>query len=570
MGCVYSTVDRRYYHVNVPGGEQYQEINLQPGYQKMCGEQALQFVSYRHGDTSIIRDARDQSFLLDVKKQFGPTLSSNVGKFERIFGKAVQTDPGLHSTSGLLNLIGTLISSSGRRVRQVHFQANLMATTDTATQQQIAASVHAFLFGGSPIPKRSTAAAARTVHSHKGAARLPLVPTPGQYTAQAQRMASKLPFPLEFPRVEDRGGSVFPPVLRGYLIHGPDGTTYRSYVAVFSAGALGQFYDVQGMTWTTAPQFDSPDQTVHVGGRIYYLFYEGSELKMVAWYEHRAIYWVRNSLTDAVGNGEMLAIAEQTKPFLTAPGHGPTRVILKAAGVPLPHGAAKKRNLRQTLGSIAALVSVVLLPLLGFLAIKRLLEMRGVRSRLRDGEDIGGRLPGFSDPLPAAVLAAVASGAPALGWGGALGGSRPERRIYRTRRRRLPVIGVSLVMVLAAGAGAYLVTSSASHSHAPRARAAARPNLPTAPVVVLNATSTQGAARRLATSLQSRGVKVSAVGNVTESRPPGVEIMYAPGDQRQAQRLARLMSSRSPVIDPMDPVTAAAAGNGAALVVVIT
>jgi hypothetical protein len=46
--------------------------------------------------------------------------------------------------------------------------------------------------------------------------------------------------------------------------------------------------------------------------------------------------------------------------------------------------------------------------------------------------------------------------------------------------------------------------------------------------------------------------------------------MYAPGDQRQAQRLARLMSSRSPVIDPMDPVTAAAAGNGAALVVVIT
>lgn len=33
MGCVYLTVDRRYYHVNEPGGEQYFEINLQPGYQ---------------------------------------------------------------------------------------------------------------------------------------------------------------------------------------------------------------------------------------------------------------------------------------------------------------------------------------------------------------------------------------------------------------------------------------------------------------------------------------------------------------------------------------------------------
>src|SRR5436305_3871075 len=62
MGCVYSTVDRRYFHVNEPGGPQYQEINLQPGYQKLCGDEALQFVSYRHGDTSQVRDARDQSF----------------------------------------------------------------------------------------------------------------------------------------------------------------------------------------------------------------------------------------------------------------------------------------------------------------------------------------------------------------------------------------------------------------------------------------------------------------------------------------------------------------------------
>ncbi len=35
MGCVYMTVDKRYYHVNEPGGEQYSEINLQPGYQRL-------------------------------------------------------------------------------------------------------------------------------------------------------------------------------------------------------------------------------------------------------------------------------------------------------------------------------------------------------------------------------------------------------------------------------------------------------------------------------------------------------------------------------------------------------
>ncbi len=69
IGCVYTTVDRRYYHVNTPYDEQYQEINLQPGYQKLCGTGALEFVSYRHGDTSLVRDSRDQDFLLDVKQE---------------------------------------------------------------------------------------------------------------------------------------------------------------------------------------------------------------------------------------------------------------------------------------------------------------------------------------------------------------------------------------------------------------------------------------------------------------------------------------------------------------------
>ena len=128
IGCVYSTVDRRYYHVNVPGGEQYFQINLQPGYQRMCGSQALQFVSYRHGDTSLVRDARDQAFLLDVKKEYGPTLVDNVHKFELIFGRTVQTDPGLHSTNEILNLLGTLISSVSKPVRQVQFQVTLQPT----------------------------------------------------------------------------------------------------------------------------------------------------------------------------------------------------------------------------------------------------------------------------------------------------------------------------------------------------------------------------------------------------------------------------------------------------------
>ncbi len=53
MGCVYMTIDKRYYHVNEPGGEQYFEINLQPGYQRLCGKEALEFVANRHESTSL-------------------------------------------------------------------------------------------------------------------------------------------------------------------------------------------------------------------------------------------------------------------------------------------------------------------------------------------------------------------------------------------------------------------------------------------------------------------------------------------------------------------------------------
>jgi polyisoprenyl-teichoic acid--peptidoglycan teichoic acid transferase len=384
MGCVYSTIDRRYYHVNVPGGEQYQEINLQPGYQKLCGDQALQFVSYRHNDTSLVRDARDQSFLLDVKKQYGPTLADNVHKFEQIFGQAVQTDPGLHSTNGILDLLGTMISSSGRRVRQVQFQANLLPTYDTATPGQIAASVHSFLDGGSALPTQRTAAIARSVRKRHVAASLPLAPATATELAVARAADRNLPFPLEYPRVRDAGGSQVPVVLRSYLVHAPDGSAYPAYVAVVSAGQLGQYYDVQGMTWTSAPQFDSPEQTVRVAGRGYRLYYEGEKLKMVAWREHGAVYWVRNSLLDSISNGEMLAIAEQVTPLVPVAGAAaPRRVSLAAAGVPARTATVAGTTLAQTVGSIGGLLTLLAVPLLAAGLIRRRRQLRALRAGLR-------------------------------------------------------------------------------------------------------------------------------------------------------------------------------------------
>jgi LCP family protein required for cell wall assembly len=65
---VYLDVDRRYYHANNSSGN-YAEIDLKPGYQKLSGFQALQYVRYRHLDSDFIRTARQQAFVREFKRR---------------------------------------------------------------------------------------------------------------------------------------------------------------------------------------------------------------------------------------------------------------------------------------------------------------------------------------------------------------------------------------------------------------------------------------------------------------------------------------------------------------------
>ena len=52
-----------------PGG--YAVIDIDPGYQKLCGTDALDYVRYRHGDNDLVRGARQQDFLRQVRTQKG-------------------------------------------------------------------------------------------------------------------------------------------------------------------------------------------------------------------------------------------------------------------------------------------------------------------------------------------------------------------------------------------------------------------------------------------------------------------------------------------------------------------
>ena len=587
MGCVYSTVDQRYYHVNLPGGDQYQEINLEPGYQNLCGEQALEFVSYRHTDTSLVRDARDQSFLLDVKKQYGPGLVTNIGGFEHIFGQAVQTDSGLHSSTELLNLIGTLISSAGLTVRQVPFQTNLFpaggisCSCVTSTPGQIAASVHAFLVGGSAPATRNTAAAAHAVQRRNFIAHLPLVPTGPDELTQARSAAVAMPFPYEYPRVQDRGGSIIPVDLHSYHIRAPGGRTYPIYVQVFSAAQLGQFYDVQGTTWTGAPLLRNPQQSVRVGGRTYQLYYESQHLNLVAWREYGAVYWVRNSLTNALANGELLAIAEETHPVnavsSSATGGSGQRLKLTDANLPLYATPAPKSDLTRILGSIGGLLGLAAVPLLAIPLIRRRRELGMLRTMLHTSTLRQTHLAAVLSangippvPLPARPARRPSAKAPARA------SSRPSdssgMTVYPSGRgaRRTRLLATAGALLAAAALGGYLLLGSHPASHATHpARPSVAPSIPSAPVAVLNATSTAGAAGQVAGQLRGRGAKVASVGNLTGWQRSGLWVLYGPGERSQALSVAHLLSPRVAAVAPIDATVQAAAGAGAGVVVVI-
>jgi LCP family protein required for cell wall assembly len=584
LGCVYDTIDERYYNLNdgAPGTD-YQSINLQPGYQCLNGSDAEQFVSYRHTDTSQVRDARDQSFLLAVKHQYGPELGGNIGKFEKVFGKTVKTDPGLRSSSEILNLANLLISAAGLRVRQVPFQTAPCTVTCpsadlTATPQQIQDSVHNFLFGGDTTPTRQVAAISHKISSRGGLAHLPLTATLASNVAAEQAAAAKLQFTAEFPTVQDLPGSAIPVApqctqvaqacIRKYLIHAPDGNAYPIYVEVFSNGDLGQFYDVQGTTWTGAPLFADPNQTIRVGRRTYDLFYDGSHLATIAWRQYGAVYWVQNTLTDAVGNGELLAIAEQTAP-VGAVRNAPTHVILKAFSVPTAQLPTVQTPLLESVGRVGGLITLALLPLGLLLVFRNRTRLRALRDHVNAaaaraavletglaaaaagyGPIVAHGAAGYGTDQPAA--AAFADGAPV-----------PFER-YRSRGRRIP-IAVGLGIILAAAAVYLVVEASAlGQKHKPRPQP-----VPTAPVAVLNAGETPDAAHHLAVALTRRHVHVVGTGNLGATPPTSYEVLYTPGDAGQARRLAGILKAHHPLVAPIDATTAQAIGSASELVVVI-
>jgi LCP family protein required for cell wall assembly len=74
MGGVWMDVDRRYFNDH-SGPTGYAKINLRPGYQRLTGLRALDFVRFRHTDSDLYRNARQQLFVRAFKDQIESAFS---------------------------------------------------------------------------------------------------------------------------------------------------------------------------------------------------------------------------------------------------------------------------------------------------------------------------------------------------------------------------------------------------------------------------------------------------------------------------------------------------------------
>jgi polyisoprenyl-teichoic acid--peptidoglycan teichoic acid transferase len=327
IGCVYVDVDRRYYIAPHTGTA---EINLQPGYQALCGFDALSFVRYRHTDNDIVRSARQQSFLREARSKVPPSrLIDDRDKFFHIFANYTSSD--IDDFSQLLELLKLFINLRGAEIKQVHLNSTLGPSYVTATPGQIKKAADEFLgVKGTPGPAGSTAKPPKEVAASRppdytkptpaapkkqqGGADTNLIRTTYGKALARGIQARKSKVPIYYPTLLEQG-SDYAQKPRVYKINGkgdqsPPHAERGAYKWVFSLPTIGDYYGFEGTLWKDPPILDNPTDERTIGDRTYKLYYDGDRLRMVAWQTDRGAFWISNSFIESVSNEDMLKIAQ--------------------------------------------------------------------------------------------------------------------------------------------------------------------------------------------------------------------------------------------------------------------
>jgi len=324
IDCVYVDIDRRYYNDNT-GPDKYATIDIRPGYQRLCGQDGLDYVRHRHSDNDIVRAARQQEFLRQAKQQVGVgRVFADRQRLLDVFSKYTESD--IDSRKAVLRLGELVARAAGKPIHQVQFEGGSEVSAYgvayvTADSRSVRKLADEFLGVGRKTQARSRRAdrrPARRKKPRRPAARARVADGSAAGRRQALQVVGtrKWRHPVFYPRKRTPSGAyVGEP--RVYGIRAPDGRVYSAYRMVLqrSPRSIGDFYGLQGTTWKAPPILERPSETRRLDGRRFELHYDGDRLRLVAWRTRDGAFWVSNSLKLTLSEAQMLAIARSARPL---------------------------------------------------------------------------------------------------------------------------------------------------------------------------------------------------------------------------------------------------------------
>lgn len=297
IGGVYLPIDARYHHRNDgTAANNFANIDLQPGYQRVGREQALAWVRYRHTDNDFYRAARQQVFLREVKRQVAHEADDRLVDLVRLGARATTTD--VNSPASLLGLarFGTGLASS-----------RIYRFTLPGADQTI---------GGAAVLVANDADRTRVVRRWVDPTRRqPRHPVgPGQVRPSPQSaqlladQAPPAPGAFEPCRPRTRPAAYRWGPVRAYRLAG------KPAVARVLSGGSGRSLLWMHTAWTDPPIVAEPSDTLQTSRGEVRVYREGKVVRQIARREAQGWTWLTNTLTNEFSATEMRAMLDACGP----------------------------------------------------------------------------------------------------------------------------------------------------------------------------------------------------------------------------------------------------------------
>lgn len=320
LGGVYVDVDYRYYQPD----PQWEMISVAPGYQLLEGENALDYVRFRHDDNSDFgRMHRQQRFLTALREQaMGWNLVLDLpGVIKALFGN-LQTTLG---TNDIISLAYWGVRLDGNRIRQVSLIGDIRTVDGVSyvipEEGALEKAVSQFLTPSAVGGEATTASAVAPAEPTSTTAPLTPIDT-SEFTSDPDAIensvlwhnfAASVPFQVRAPG--------YLPDTYSYVDSNPTRKTYGAYdiqvgnkvekafKMVYQREGTEQYLGIMQTTWLDAPAASEGRQEVEHNGITYTIVGTTQSTDHVWWIQDDVLYWVSNTLYYSLSPRELVKVA---------------------------------------------------------------------------------------------------------------------------------------------------------------------------------------------------------------------------------------------------------------------